>query len=170
MRAGTFSRPRSQVLIVLLLALFCSAGCDVFVFSDEGMVKSQIKKYAKAIDEEKWRQAAQFHHAKSYWESGGKKLQGQAAVKGFLNSVKDVQGRDGFYVEVGKLKKLSDTRVVAQVEFRIHIVESAMALRFSKRSWRANMLWVKQDKKTWKIANLKETSARVKPLSPSGTS
>ncbi len=156
-------------VVTVAATVFC-LGCEMPLFNKRATVKRRIQAHARAISEEDWEKAVSYYHPRMKWTRNGETVQGRKAVLGFLSSIREVRGRNDFYTEVHRAKLLDEKRVAASVTFTIHIVESAMALQFSSRNWRADMLWVETARNEWKIAVIKEVSQRTRGrVSTAGT-
>lgn len=165
MTAGSAKHPLAEVFVLALLALACG-GCGVVPVAPESFVQKRTREFGKALHEENWRAAARYCHKKMEWETQGRKLKGPDAIKGFLASVRDIRGRNEFYTNQHKVKKLSEEAVLSSVTYQAHIVQSSMQLKFSNLTWPATVLWVKQQTKdgrgNWLIARIRETGPRAR--------
>jgi len=154
---------------IFLLPLLLCTGCgDVFVFSDEGMVKRRIELLANAIGEGNWKKASGYFHQNFVWHTLSGQKKGAAASRAFLMSIKNTDAQDGFYINVGRVKKKGEAKVIASVTFQIHIIISSMALQYGNIAWRGQMLWVKQGVNEWKLAAIKDLSKRAEVVRKPG--
>lgn len=155
-------RRRSRLALAGVMALpllLCS--CDIFIFSDQGRVKHEIRAQDKALSNEDFSTAATFYHRQMTWsQPEGAQLTGLPAISGFLNSIRTISGRDGFYTVTHQFQKLDDQRIVVYVTFQIPIVENAMTLDFNNVTWDAAVLWIKQGPGRWKIGGVRESTPR----------
>ncbi len=152
-------------------SLFC--GCGVVNIAPESQVEKLVKEHGAALATEKWQKALRYYHPKMEWEREGTITKGAAAARGYVDSVRTIQGIDDFYTTIHRVKKLSETRVAVSVTFKAHRITSSMQLKFSNLAWNANMLWIRQGKQqgtktVWKIARIVDTTQRKRETSTPG--
>jgi len=146
----------------LSLALLL-VGCDALAVTDVGYVRSQASKYSRLIREQDYRGTMPLHDPRMIWQThNGPKIEGRAAIDGFLGSLRSITNMDTFYFYLHGHQKLDDKRILLDLTMQAHCVVSSMTMHYDNTVWRAQMLWIKTDRATWKIGGIWETSPRVK--------
>jgi hypothetical protein len=147
---------------IACLFLLAAAGCDFFVFTDEGLVKNKIRENAEAITAKNWREAAKLYDSRFQWQQGDTVLKGQAGVKAFWKSIESIVNCDEFHAVVHSVEKKGPGQILATVTFQAHLIESSMTMKYSNITWKATMGWVKRGNADWRIIFIKELSPRKK--------
>ena len=166
-----FERLLTGILLdgaVAICLLFCMCGCGVVPIAPESHVERNLEILDKAMTDGDWRKASSLFHSKMSYETATQSLKGSAAIKAFLRSIRDIRNMNEIHTHIQKMKRLDEKRVAALVTMQAHVTLSSMTLRFSNSTWQAKMLWVRVGPNSWKLASLKETTARARASASRG--
>jgi len=136
-------------------------GSTMFV---EGKVKRIVTDYAAAIQSGQWDKAIAYCAANMTWtyqsENMSYMVQGSNAIQGFIDSIRKIENRDGFNVEITSCK-IGGGKAMVEGNIRIPICYDRIQMNFGKLVVHAAFV-LNQQADNWKIINIVEMSQRQK--------
>jgi len=149
--------------VFIATAFLVLAGCDFFA-NDESRINQTITSFATAIRDNQWPTATKLCDSqKMTWTyfSGSKAytLQADKAVTGFLDSIKEMRNRNGFFIDAIGIKA-NATAATVETTVRVPLCYNRMALTFGKIQTSCRIALTKQADGNWLITGLTETGER----------